>query len=250
MFNVCFNCCIFQYGFVYLQHISQTDPVFKMFSKLFNPTRLSHGCKMPQVPGARYCPNLIPGPPITRPGGLPNTWKHGLAYFQYTVAYLWKHWLTHVFDVYLNCCIIQHVFTYFQHISKTDPIFILFSKHVNPYGLSHGWEMPEVSGAMYCPNSSPGPPITWPGGFQVLDFYSRSHTNQIFLGHPGRFIESSGGTDGHAEIWLGIRFSTPGPPGTWYQVAGVWYHVPGTRYILVFDYGESNNHVVFLLLKA
>ena len=105
-------------------------------------------------------------------------------------------------------------------------------------------------GAMCCPNSSPGPPITWPGGLQMLNFYSRTHMNQIFWGHPGRFIESSGGTDGHAEIWLGIRFSTPGPPGTWYQVAGVRYHVPGTMYVLVFDYGESNNHVVFLLLKA
>jgi len=61
--------------------------------------------------------------------------------------------------------------------------------------------------------------------------------DQIFVAHPGRFIESSGGTDGHAENWLGIRFSTPGPPGTWYQVAGVWYHVPGTMYVLVFDYG-------------
>ena len=29
--------------------------------------------------------------------------------------------------------------------------------------------MPEVPGAMCCPNSSPGPPITWPGGFQMLN---------------------------------------------------------------------------------
>lgn len=161
---MCFKYCIAHHRFTYLQHISKTDPIFKIAQKHINPYRFSHGCKMPQVPGARYRPNSFPGPPVTRPGGFPNAWQHGVVYFQSTNAYFRKHRLAHLFNVYFKSCVCQHELPYVQHISKTDPIFKRFSKYVNPYGFSHWCKMPQVPGATYCPSSFPGPQITGPGG--------------------------------------------------------------------------------------